>query len=522
MKETIFWAALLTCVPAGIVAASVSSRIREAVFAMLVFSTVIIERLDYNFISRELYRGSARGIQISFLHFLAVILLGGTIFAPKSSHRRWVWPASLGFMLVYLFYCVLSVAMSEPKLFGLFELSKIFLGVVVFVAVATYVRNPRAIKVALLSLCAISVYVVGCALEQRYLWGVHRITGPFAHPNELSEYCCIIAAVLGAAAMSNLFASFRWLCAGCAGMLGICVVLTISRTGVVVYALVMMGVLASCISFRMSRQQVAALACAGLVALGVVYRASDTLVKRYGQASFEDEYFQESGGRGMYLRLAAMVVRDHFFGIGLNNWSYVVTEEYYPRINRPSAPYRDTAINMEGYSENELKHMIAPPAHNLAALTIGELGVPGFILFYAMWAKWFHMAGKYFRKRSQALVSRFGVAVFWGLMASFLQNLTEYGFRHPHNYFLIHILVGMLAATYIMRDMDGGLTAIARAWLANLRMQLDKDHRLRSASLLLKQVLCSRGKRIAGRISETSCGAGLRILTIPRRYAARS
>jgi O-antigen ligase len=256
----------------------------------------------------------------------------------------------------------------------------------------------------------------------------------------------------------------------CAAGLGICVILTICRTGFVTYALVT-GAVVGLISGLTITPKKAAIGLLILIgAAGIAYKASDTLMSRFSNTSFEDEYLEdEAEGRGMYLRLAALIVKDHVLGIGLNNWSYVVTEEYYPRINHESAPYGGTDCSLEALPKNEYAHMISPPAHNLPALTIGELGVPGFILFYLIWGRWFQMGVRSIWERSPRIVSRYGLGAFFGLLASFLHCLTEYGFRHVHIFFLVHILAGALAAAYVMPDDDGAVSRLIRQRLLALR-----------------------------------------------------
>ncbi len=470
MKNVIFFASLMVLVPIGTLAASISPRIRELVFFALVFSTATIKRLDINFLSREMYRGSTRGIEFSYFDFLVWILLLSCLISPPPGKPRIRWPAGLGFLLAYVAYCGLSIMALEPRIFSIFEFTKILRGVVVFIAVANYIRKPRDVLVLVMALCAIAVYSTSVSLHQRYVLGMHRIPGPLDHYNEFSEYCCIIAPVLAAVATSDRHVLVRWLCAGCAAALGICVILTISRTGIAVYAIVMFGVIAVCSGLTLTPKKIVIGILIMAAVGGALYRSWDSLMSRYAGTSLEEEYLEDDmQGRGMYLHIAAVVVQDHFFGVGLNNWSYVVTEEYYPRLGHAAVSYGGTDINVQGLSKNEYTHMMAPPAHNLGALTIGELGVPGFIIFYLIWGRWFQMGASFFRGRSRRLASRLGIGAFFGASASFLQCLTEYGFRHSHIFFLMHILMGALAAAYTMHDTDETLSGLIRADMFGLR-----------------------------------------------------
>jgi hypothetical protein len=115
----------LTVIPAAAfgasMAACVSQRVRDLFFIALVFFSPLIERLDVNFVSREWYRGTMRGFEISILDVLFVALLVSSVLVPRRGHVRAFWPASLAPMLFYFLYACGNVLANEPKLFGYFE-----------------------------------------------------------------------------------------------------------------------------------------------------------------------------------------------------------------------------------------------------------------------------------------------------------------------------------------------------------------------------------------------------------------
>ena len=103
-----------------------SRRARAAGFFLLVAGLVVATRLDVNFLSHEWYRGTTRGIEVSFVDLLSFGLVFSSILFPLPGNRRIYWPASLGFILMFFAYAGFSIVISEPKIFGVFELSKMF------------------------------------------------------------------------------------------------------------------------------------------------------------------------------------------------------------------------------------------------------------------------------------------------------------------------------------------------------------------------------------------------------------
>src|SRR6267143_5134555 len=128
-----------------------SQRLREVGFFFMVAAFVISDKLDVNFLSRQWYRGTTRGIEVSFVDILAFSILVSMILAPRLGQKRFYWPASLGFMLLYLGYQCFSVAINDPKLFGFFEITKTVRAIIAFMAAALFVRSERELRILILA-----------------------------------------------------------------------------------------------------------------------------------------------------------------------------------------------------------------------------------------------------------------------------------------------------------------------------------------------------------------------------------
>ncbi|MDX9720453.1 MAG: O-antigen ligase family protein [Myxococcota bacterium] len=455
-KHLIFLLAFATLVPAGTLVASWSQRARDVVFVLMVFGTAFVKSADSNFLSREWYRGSTVGIEISALDFLSLVLIASTALAGKQRPRVF-WTPSLGVMLLYFVWCVISVAMAEPKLFGVFELSKLLRGMVLFVAVASFVRGRRELLLLLGALTAVALTEGLIALRDRYLFGFYRIGASLGHPNSLSLYCCMLTPVLLSGVMAKVSTWLR--AAAGAGMMAalVCVLLTVSRTGVVTILLVTMGTLLFTMDWRFSVKKLVIGTVSLIAASAMFYKASDSIAGRFEDRSLEMEYSGEgTEGRGVYFRLASAIYRDKPLGVGLNNWSYAVSATYGPPEGFAYTPYvgTDTAPDQEVPYGSKLDAAQAAPAHNLLALTLGELGAPGVALFVLLWLRWFSLGIVFVRKRSAELSSRMAIGLAFGVSAAFLQSFTEWIFRQTNIFFLFHVLVGALASLYWHRRQE--------------------------------------------------------------------
>jgi len=461
MKEAIFFAGFFLCVPVGILLVMLSRRIHAICFGALIFGTTNTTAflslpipMDINFLSREWYRGTTRGIEVSYLDLLTVIVLIGTIVVRSREGRKpFFWPKSLGWMLAFLAYCCLhTIAIADPKLFALFEISKTIRGIAVFYAVALFVRSNRDLEVFLWALSAAVGYEAAVCLRDRYIYHIHRIYGTLGHPNILSLYMLMSLPFMITTSLANTKPILR-----AAAMLGVlaatgCVVLTISRTGFAALVLLALTCGAATMGLKINTRNVAIIAFASLAFLGVLARSWDTIESRLFSYTLEDEFGEDTTqGRGVYFRYLFAILQDKPLGVGYNNWSYAVTNEYASREGVIYNPYINTSItpsqDMRTVS-NTMGGTQAAPAHNIFVITMGELGWPGIFLFLGFTGTWLYMGARFLAQRSDALISRFGLAAFFSVAAIMLQGMTEWEFRITPIFLLAHIIAGALAAVY--------------------------------------------------------------------------
>jgi hypothetical protein len=444
-----------------------SRRARTVAFFLLAAGLVLATRLDVNFLSHEWYRGTTRGIEISFVDLLAFGLVFSSIFFPLPGQRRFYWPAGLGFILMYMMYAGFSIAISEPKIFGVFEMSKMFRAFMCFLAGALYVRSEREVRTLILALAVAVIYEGVDSLHQRYGQGIYRVTGSLDHPNSLSIYLLMTAPIMVAAFNATLPMWLRLICLLAICSAGIGVVLTASRAAIPAFGLVMLGATLTCISWKITIRKVAVTTIIGLAVGGVLIKSWDIVMARYGEATMGEEYSDENkDNRGRYLRLAAAIIEEEPLGVGLNNWSYWVSKKYARKIGVDEyEDYEDIPESLLASAvEFDWASKYAAPAHNLGAITAGELGIPGLILFALLGLRWFTMAGSFIFPRVPDPLRRLPVGIFFGLCGVFLQSLTEWVFRQTQVMLSMYLLMGVLASLYHLRKQERKMEKREDSW----------------------------------------------------------
>ena len=454
-KALFGWTVVPGSLVAGTVLACLSQRVRDLYFLLVLFLVPVVERVDVNFVSREWYRGTARGFEVSIPGMLALCLLLSMLLVPRRGERRAYWVPSLGVMLLFSVYALCNVALASPQLFGLFELLKMGFGLGMFLAVAFYVRSERELRLLVLGLSLAVAYQALLGLEQRYLGHVYRVYGTMDESNSLSLFFCTTAPVLVAAFNSRIPLWLKGVAAGAAALATVGEILTISRAGVVILGAVLLGTALMTMSFRLSGRKLAICLVVGLAAIGALGKAWNTLMYRFEESTFKEEYENKRNmGRGYYLRVADAIAHEQFFGVGLNNWSYWVTQKYGPRLGYQFTPYKgtDREPSQRIRPGSDVDEPQAAPAHNLAALTVGELGIPGLVLFSFVWLRWFQMGASFLWRRAPELGRQLGVGLFFATCGLFLQDLTEWAYRHLPVFYTCHLLLGALASLYYAKN----------------------------------------------------------------------
>ncbi len=459
---------LLGGIAGGTLLTCLSQRLRDLFFFLMVALTPLLEHMDMNFVSREWYRGTSRGFEVSVIDVLAASLAISSFLKPRTGERRWFWPASLGLMILFFLYACVCVGMADPKIFGLFELSKMFRGIIVFVAAAWYVRSERELRLFVWALGVAVCYQGIFALGQRYIHGMHRVSGTVDDSNSLSMYLCTTAPVFVAVITSQFPKLLKTLGLAAIGLAFVAVILTISRAGLVVILAMLLFAAVTTISYRITLKKTLVMLLAMICFGGALAKGWKTIGARFQGDSLKSEYRTSAHeqNRGYYIQIATEIAKDSWFGVGPNNWSYLVSNKYGPRLGWHFIPYMDTEQEPSQLvpAGRDIDEPQAAPAHSLAALTAGEMGLGGFVLFTLLWMQWLLTGASFLWPRTTDPLRRMGVGIFFGILGTFLQSLTEWVFHQTPIFFTFNILVGVLASLCFLRKLERRERKAALKW----------------------------------------------------------
>jgi hypothetical protein len=435
------WITILVII-VPVVAAILFARpdLKSPLLTLLAFTTCYVKKPFYMEVFFTEYRGVDRGFGITladliFLGFFIFILIGGlkekTIWLPYNS---------ITFLLLIVISTI-SLSVSMVPYYGLFTLHKLIRGLILYWVVVNAVRSREDVKAIVTGLMTAVVFQGWVVLWDKYVAKsvVNRSIGSFPHPNSLAMYLdLIIPAILGIY-LAKGFSKLQGNIAVLAILLGmVSIVFTKSRASLVI----MMGALGltvtASILFKPTVRKMGIVA-AGIVAVTILGAiAAPKIIARFEKAPKESEetreYFNEA---------AHAMASEHFLGVGLNAYSWMLgNTEYYWYVY----PDKLDLADPEGFRESVQGQSRLGTAHHIYNLFAAETGYAGmwtFILFLSL----FYLKNLWLLFKSK---DEYYKAILLGLAVGFatlhVQGLFEWIFRQTQVFYLFILLSGLMVA----------------------------------------------------------------------------
>jgi hypothetical protein len=407
VKYAALAAALTLGLPSLAIAAFSFTKVRGYLLSLMVFLPVLGAHGSMNLVSRELYRGPDRGFEITG----ADLVCGALIIAIVARfHRRIEWfpRNSWWLLLFFLNACLLGLAAPE-LLFTAFSLWKCIRIYCLYWCTVNCLRLGIHRKYVWYGYAGSAAVLTVLAIWQKYLYGVYRIYGPFDHSNTVPLYANLILPALLIWALCDKSFPLRRVVLSivlCLGLL-FAVVGTFSRAGIALAVACFIGAMVwANLRAGSTWVRTASLLLALLFILGGI-RAAGPILDRIRSAPAAS-----GAARDEFNYAAELMLRDHPFGVGLNNFSYVLTNQEKYRAHFEAMKYEEQA----------------GVCHHIYWLTAAETGYLGLLLYLVLMARftWIALRGS-FRGKSVERTLLFGI--FLGFCALHASGFYEWAFR---------------------------------------------------------------------------------------------
>lgn len=423
MKYLIFSFVCIVGVPGMAFAASTSDRIRGGLLTALIVSTILGDMANINFFSTEFYRGPDRGFEVTLTDLIAWALIIALLIRYPSK-INWV-PYNTLWMVAFFGIACLASFQAPERLLASFTLFKFIRIYAVYWCIVNCIRTGTSYKYIWYGFIIIGLMITFIAIKQKYLDGITRIPGTFDHSNTNPSYLNLIIPILLIWGLydKRLTRTQMVLTLLCVFGMVFAITATLSRAGIFLAVCAMLGVLAIAnMRLRSTRVMFTSAAVCMLLFMGGI-KALDTIIAR-----FENAPKESAQARTEFNTAAALMLNDHASGVGLNNFSHVLTVR--PRYH---AHFRV----MAGEVKKE-----AGVVHNIYLLTAAEMGYAGIIIFVIILIRFIGLTA-YRGWRFNSLETVLLVGICMGLGTLYMGNFLEWTLRISPVFYMFAIISGM-------------------------------------------------------------------------------
>ena len=445
MKYILFTLAMLAMIP-GAVLCGLSRRMLVIALVVMFLPLLQFDSLALNFISYEFYRGTARGMEVSFTYLVALMILSSLLFRRKFPK---VLP-DFGAVLYFLYFVcaiistfandttrivegvmVADVLQSDFEVSGrmlsFFELWKMLMLSLVFWAVYGFLDLTKKPEVVIR---ALGIIVICCFLSvvHEYFAGVYQARGVFPHQNSMALFMMLLGPVFFAAYLNLPQSFFRHFCTVAFVCASGALLRTYSRGAMLCYPLASCATAFWSIVTRFQFRKISRLLPLVLCGILGVSAMLPQMIDRYENAP------QQSADTRKWLALTAVnVMRQHpWTGIGVNNWSQYVSSHPEAQAGEEFRPNDSTGTNI-GIVET------------IYLLVGAECGVPGLLLLISWFLYYWFVAFRLTFKLSGTRWSYIPVGLLGGLTGCYLQSALEWVLKQQINFLLLMVCFAMLS-----------------------------------------------------------------------------
>ncbi|MBQ7178794.1 MAG: O-antigen ligase family protein [Victivallales bacterium] len=424
VKYLVFAATLFCGIPA-VLALVLDRRLLGFAILGLVLPLLNFDGTAINLISMELYRGTARGMEISLCYLVAIAIIVAVTLRGGLKLRL----PCMGSVLYFLYFMlsVCSLRHSGDRLISFFELWKMIMMYVVFLAVSCYMEYTKGdfdvFEYGLGVFVVINLYFV---LKQHY-FGNGVVYGVFPHKNSMAMFMALADIILFSVFMNTIKEKKSWLFLFLFSCGAVSSLRTYSRGGVV--SLPMSILICFAIS---SFCQFRARKILRFLLIFVVFVAGFLLFLPKIILRFETAGENSYLARVQFATIARNIISDNkIFGIGINNWSRTLQQNRDYKINRQT---------------NERMYLIRDGiVETIYLLVAAECGIPCLVALLLWFFYYFFLSLKLAYCLRDTKYFYFPAATAGGLLAIYLQSMLEWVLKQSINFILLMIVYAMLS-----------------------------------------------------------------------------
>ena len=417
MKYLFFISAVLGMLPAVLVLICERYLIRLAALG-LILPLTFFNSTSINFFSKETYRGTSRGLEISIIYIIAVILIC-TLFIIKGWQKPFPDRGSRIYLLYFL--CGLpSLYNAGGHTVSIFEIWKMIMIYLVFIALYYYLKYSEGDFDIIIYGAAFLVTVNFFKILYQHFSGFYQPKGIFPHQNSMAMFMMMTALLFFSRYFNNREKWKSTLFFIVFGMAAVALVRTYSRGAIACFPIAGMITVLCSLRYTFSARKMYVTAFIGIVAIAAILFFIPRIVERFQTAPSASAQTRKN----LALSAKNMIVDKPIIGVGINNWGI--------KINPPFEYNENRAKRLQNQdSEEEFKDGIVETVY----LLIGaECGLPCLILFLCWMGYYWVISLKLVKKLQTTKYFYIPAASLGGLTGVMLQSTLEWVLKQQINF----------------------------------------------------------------------------------------
>ena len=423
LKYIVFFLVLFIGVPIGVIFAQRFQHVEKFLWFLLLFFTAKTE--DINFFSMETYRGTSRGFEIGLVDITALILF--FVLLTRRDKYPIKIPPGTTLYFIYFSFSFISIINSDVYIYSFFELWKMLRMYFYFFVVYNLVRSFKDMEEFLKYMLIIVAFITFIVLKQKYLEGMFQTRGPFPHQNSLVMYMIVYGSIFLAYLLNVKKAKiYVWIVAF--GAVTVDIISTLSRGGMAVFSISLLIIFLLSYKNGITLRKVGVTLLFFVMATGVLYKASDTIMERVRTAPEES-----LNVRVVLAQAAQNMANDKVFGVGLNNFGLKINPPY------TYGEHIERKDDEKGGLVETVYLMVAAETgwHNLVVFAT-------FLLFF-----YFKNIKNYLKMRKGKFQKyRYLPIAFIGCLTSiYLQSTMEWVLKQTNNFYQLMFIFALIAVT---------------------------------------------------------------------------
>lgn len=432
LKFFVFFFFLMMVIPGSLFSAMDRRLLTVAIFLMM-FIPAFFDLTAVNFFSMEAYRGTARGMEISAVYLAALVVCTGLLL--NGYKFRLMVPGLLPYIILF-FFSALSIINSEDLMISFFELWKMAMMLLVYLAVYNYLLSIRNFEVIIAGMSALILYSFLLVVKGKYFGGVWQARGVFPHQNSMAMYLGVIGPVFLAGWLNSRSFLKSYFFAMLFMITAASTIVTYSRGAILCYPAGCAITMALSLKYHFSIRKLQITILVLAIGMFASLLFLPTILLRFNTAP--------EASKNMRVELAQAawnMMQDKFLGVGINNWNLKMRPPYQYSIHYET----DVETEARGYQVN---WGIVETVYLLTGAECGWIALAAFLWWLGyMFILNYRLLAIY--ERHDLFYLPVGFA--GGLIAIYLQSVLEWVLKQAVNYAQLMVVFAMISALYYLQ-----------------------------------------------------------------------